>query len=599
MEGKKSRTTGQNCQAVSEVYGTLLLLIVTIILASSLVYPNIPKSAPIANILIEVHKDVPAGGDLPETFSGSENNTSSGSGTGPENNNSSGSENNTSSGSGSNISSADNYLLEASSGSGGSISPAGKMYVFGGSNVTFNMTPSANYKVLDVLVDGKSIGPISTYTFNNISSNHSIYVNFTAGNYLLAASSGPGGSISPAGKTYVFGGSNVTFNMTPVVNYKVLDVLVDGKSVGPVSKYTFNNVSSNHSIYVNFTVDFVVINNNTVVPKGNFTVNATVLGAAFVREAKVNGKETMVPFPITCRLKLGNYNYDPWGDYTNPSKGNINNGKNYSLWESRISFNANTPVTVEACSWEYNKQNKILEVSTSNYPSNLKVLKNGDSVPDIPGFKDQKSIEYFVKDYIKNGSIRLKENEAIYLFELGNTNLKSSGADFQDLVILISVNAADTPQSVVSSQEPVSSQELVSSQNLVSPQELVSSQNLVSPQELVSSQNLVSFWELIPSQGLVSSQETIYKFVIKHLGGDEINFKSTDETKVILQKGDEQRYLNFTKLGVFKAGDSAIIDLEYDDPRGSFVIHQGDQLIIKIVDLPSKCLICSRSITVK
>jgi hypothetical protein len=260
MEGKKSRTPGQNCQAVSEVYGTLLLLIVTIILASSLVYPNIPKSAPIANILIEVHKDVPAGGDLPDTLSGSGNNTSSGSGTGPENN--------ISSGSGSNISPADNYLLEASS--------------------------------------------------------------------------GPGGSISPAGKTYVFGGSNVTFNMTPSANYKVLDVLVDGTSVGPIYKYTFNNVSSNHSIYVNFTVDFVVINNNTVVPKGNFTVNATVLGCAFDRGAG--------PSPVTCRFKLGNYNYDPWGDYTNPSKGNINDGKNYSLWESRISFNANTPVTVEACS---------------------------------------------------------------------------------------------------------------------------------------------------------------------------------------------------------------------------------------------------------
>ncbi|WP_292391164.1 archaellin/type IV pilin N-terminal domain-containing protein, partial [Methanosarcina sp. UBA5] len=82
MEGEKSKAPDQNCQAVSEVYGTVLLIIITIILASSLIYPNIPKSAPIANLLIEVRnfQDVTAGGDLPEASSGSGSNTSSGSG---------------------------------------------------------------------------------------------------------------------------------------------------------------------------------------------------------------------------------------------------------------------------------------------------------------------------------------------------------------------------------------------------------------------------------------------------------------------------------------------------------------------------------------
>ncbi|WP_080941567.1 type IV pilin N-terminal domain-containing protein [Methanosarcina barkeri] len=40
--GKKSRALGEKCQAVSEVYGQILMVVVTIILAASLVYPNIP-----------------------------------------------------------------------------------------------------------------------------------------------------------------------------------------------------------------------------------------------------------------------------------------------------------------------------------------------------------------------------------------------------------------------------------------------------------------------------------------------------------------------------------------------------------------------------
>lgn len=54
-------------------------------------------------------------------------------------------------------------------------------------------------------------------------------------------------------------------------------------------------------------------------------------------------------------------------------------------------------------------------------------------------------------------------------------------------------------------------------------------------------------------------------------------------------------------LEVFKVGDSAIIDLEYDneETREPFDLSQGDHLSIKIVDVPSKSLIYSGSTTVK
>ncbi|WP_054864445.1 hypothetical protein [Methanosarcina barkeri] len=200
------------------------------------------------------------------------------------------------------------------------------------------------------------------------------------------------------------------------------------------------------------------------------------------------------------RLKLGDYTYDLWGDYKNPSKGNINDGKNPCFWESPISYNADTPVTVEACSWEYfwnHKSKQILTVSTSTNSSNLKVLMNEDRVSDIPGFHGQDSIEDFVKGYIENGSIKLKENEAIYIFELGNTNLDSSGADFQDLVILVSVNGVETSQSTVESQNSDSSE---------TPDEIPDG-ILDEPQDEIQDKN--------PS-------EIVLKLVIEHCGGIQL-----------------------------------------------------------------------------
>uniref|UniRef100_Q46AY4 Uncharacterized protein n=1 Tax=Methanosarcina barkeri (strain Fusaro / DSM 804) TaxID=269797 RepID=Q46AY4_METBF len=69
-----------------------------------------------------------------------------------------------------NSTTSDGYSIDASSGFGGNISPAGSTYVPAGGNKIFSMIPDENYKVLDVLVDENSFGPVFTYTFNSVSS---------------------------------------------------------------------------------------------------------------------------------------------------------------------------------------------------------------------------------------------------------------------------------------------------------------------------------------------------------------------------------------------------------------------------------------------
>ncbi len=70
------------------------------------------------------------------------------------------------------------YTITASAGSNGSISPSGSVGVMETSSKTFTFTPSSGYAVSNVVVDGVSQGAISSYTFSNISGNHTISVTF-------------------------------------------------------------------------------------------------------------------------------------------------------------------------------------------------------------------------------------------------------------------------------------------------------------------------------------------------------------------------------------------------------------------------------------
>jgi hypothetical protein len=71
-----------------------------------------------------------------------------------------------------------NYTINASEGTGGSISPSGDIPVAHGDSLTLGITPDTGFEIKDVLVDGNSIGAISTYTFSNVLSSSNISVHF-------------------------------------------------------------------------------------------------------------------------------------------------------------------------------------------------------------------------------------------------------------------------------------------------------------------------------------------------------------------------------------------------------------------------------------
>lgn len=74
------------------------------------------------------------------------------------------------------------YTIKASAGVNGSISPAGWCSVVENGSQTFTFTPDKGYTVAKVLVDGKSVGAVKSYTFKDVTKDHTIEVIFMKSN---------------------------------------------------------------------------------------------------------------------------------------------------------------------------------------------------------------------------------------------------------------------------------------------------------------------------------------------------------------------------------------------------------------------------------
>ena len=74
------------------------------------------------------------------------------------------------------------YTIKATAGTNGSISPSGWTSVRDGRDQTFTITPDKGYAVAKVLVDGKSVGAVKSYTFKNVTKDHTIEAIFMKSN---------------------------------------------------------------------------------------------------------------------------------------------------------------------------------------------------------------------------------------------------------------------------------------------------------------------------------------------------------------------------------------------------------------------------------
>lgn len=144
------------------------------------------------------------------------------------------------------------YTITATAYNSGSISPSGDVTVNFGDNITFNIEPITGYNVDSVVVDGIHVGSMSSYTFENVSANHTILAFFAKKLYTITASAAAGGTIIPSGEIIVPYHEDTEFRIKPDDGYNISSVLVDGINVGTNVVYQFRTVTENHTIHAEF-----------------------------------------------------------------------------------------------------------------------------------------------------------------------------------------------------------------------------------------------------------------------------------------------------------------------------------------------------------
>lgn len=167
---------------------------------------------------------------------------------------------------------------------------------------------------------------------------------------------------------------------------------------------------------------FEIIDNIVVVDAG-YKVDLQAIGAAI--QCGAGGPE------VNVKARLGiDGAYEQLWDYTD-----IDGGETYT----KNNMSDDSEYVIEATAYLSSCSN-FTQTYNSTDSVQVKVLKNGDAVPDTSGFDQQLSAAQFLEAYILDGKIYLNSDQVIFLFELGASGSSSnSAADFQDLVILMTV----------------------------------------------------------------------------------------------------------------------------------------------------------------
>ncbi len=149
----------------------------------------------------------------------------------------------------------DAYTIVPSSGAHGHITADTTQTVLAGSDITFNIEPDEGYHVALLTVDGAKVESKNSYTFNDVSANHTIDVIFELDTFTITPSAGPGGTISPDTVQWLNDGSDsATFTITPDYGYYIKDVKIDGVSQGRLRAYKFEDISADHTIDATFAL---------------------------------------------------------------------------------------------------------------------------------------------------------------------------------------------------------------------------------------------------------------------------------------------------------------------------------------------------------
>ncbi|MDI9336809.1 MAG: T9SS type A sorting domain-containing protein [Alphaproteobacteria bacterium] len=151
------------------------------------------------------------------------------------------------------------FTITARAGEGGSISPQGDTIIKYDSNIQYNIVPDIGYLIDSVFVNDSFATTATNYRFDSVRANQTIRVTFKNKTFIITASAGMGGSISPQGDTIIKYDSSIVYVFTPDIGYLIDSVFVNDTFATTATNYRFDSVRVNQTIRVTFKNKIFII----------------------------------------------------------------------------------------------------------------------------------------------------------------------------------------------------------------------------------------------------------------------------------------------------------------------------------------------------
>lgn len=281
--------------------------------------------------------------------------------------------------------------ITATCNEGGTITPNGVANVKKHSDQAYTIKANEGYFIQSVKVDNVEKGAIETYTFERVTTNHTITVTFAPKELAITASAGTGGSISPSGTVKVKYGEDKSFTITPNEGYDIQSVTVDGQNKGKITSYTFEDVKEAHTISATFVKKTFKITasagaGGSISPNGTSTVSYgdsktfTITPAqgykvkSVVVDGANKGELTTYTFSNVKAAHSISVTFEPSGkvdigrpDVTDGDGGKVNGGSDGDSIKSGYGIFAEVPVS-------YSDVTELKVVVTYNFGNGAKTI---------------------------------------------------------------------------------------------------------------------------------------------------------------------------------------------------------------------------------
>ena len=147
---------------------------------------------------------------------------------------------------------------------------------------TYTFTPDTGYRVKDVIINGESVGALTSYTFSEVRSDQTLRVEFEKITYSVQVICGENGDATTHGVQQIEHGSGITVKITPAEFFVVDFIKIDGKTVETTDSLTVSNITKDTVIEIAFKKATLTITTESR-GKGSATPSMTASGGDNVR----------------------------------------------------------------------------------------------------------------------------------------------------------------------------------------------------------------------------------------------------------------------------------------------------------------------------